>query len=364
MKKAAAAVMALTVASSLMAGQAWGAELKMIVGGKPLAFANGTPFVENGTSMMPLRDLLLGLGVQASDIGWNDGTVTAKLGDAVVTLKVGEKAIYLNGAKFKDLEVAAKTVDGRVYLPARAVAEAFGNKVGFDPATNSVLIEPAGAGGGTAAPGAGGGANGSTGSIGSTGSTGATNSGGSTGAVGGTFETKGGIPVTIAGLRADAGEIVGFAYDYNPATGEIAVKGTDGSVRTAVIADATALTFPNGNTHTGAEYKEWFHAGVSVVAVVNADGTAKALDIGYVQFRGAVLHVDSFESEYVQDGVSATGVFTTITLSVGGVEVLATVPPTTTLAALPQRGDTVSVTGTIMEDQGMAFGTVHALTIE
>jgi len=345
MKKLAAAVTSIAVAGSLFAGTALGAELKMIVKGKPLEFANGTPFVENGSSLMPLRDLLLGLGVQASDIAWDGATstVTAKYGDVTVTLKVGDKAIYKNGQKFKDLEVAAKQVNGRVYLPARAIAEAFGNKVGFDPKTNSVIIEASGD-----AATSGGGGGGST--------AGATT-------VSGSFETKGGIRISLPKTAVPAGQIAGYVYDYDPATGTITLQLTDGTEKELKLVDATKLVFLNGHTHTGAEYKKWFQSGSAIVASVNADGSVKEMKLAPVEITGVVTEVATETMDAVDaDGKDIKLTFTDVFVDVNGQVVRFST--TETLSATPKVGDTVTVTGSVTEMEGMAAGQLISLKIK
>ncbi|HZG57864.1 copper amine oxidase N-terminal domain-containing protein [Paenibacillus sp.] len=347
MKKLAASVTAIAMAGSLFAGTAFGAELKMIVKGKPLVFASGTPFVENGSSLMPLRDLLIGLGVQASDIAWDGATstVTAKYGDIVVTLKVGDKAIYKNGAKFKDLEVPAKQVNGRVFLPARAIAEAFGNSVGFDPATNSVIIEEAKGGSSAAGSGsasAGGSASNATAAA--------------------TFKTKGGIEVTLPSTTVGAGQIAGFVYDYDPATGTVTLKLADGTEKKLTLVDATKLTFVNGHSYTGKQYKAYFQSGVGVVAAANADGSLKELKVVTLEITGVVEQVttDSY------DAVDANGNATKMTLTDVYVNVSGQSVRFTTSEALtvtPKVGDSVTVQGSVSESDGYVSGHLLSLKI-
>jgi hypothetical protein len=338
MKKMIATAAAVSMAVSLFAAPAFAAELKMVVKGKPLTFANGTPFVENGTSLMPLRDLLLGLGVQASDIGWNNGTVTATYGDTVITLKVGDKAIYKNGEKFKDLEVPAKQLNGRVYLPARAVAEALGNKVGFDAATNSVIIDEA-------APGA----------SGSTPAAPAQSTGSAT--VNGTFVTKEGFTVKVSGLKAAAGQVAGFVFDYNPETAELTILLADGSKKTSTMVDATKITFSNGHTYTGKDYKGWFRSGGSIVATLNADGSVKEMTSGVVTLQGVVSKV---EIEEIDNAVDADGNPIKVTLTDMYVTIegkAVRFSTSETLKVLPKAGDTVEVKGSIgQEIEGLYYG--------
>ncbi|GCL74845.1 hypothetical protein PN4B1_48270 [Paenibacillus naphthalenovorans] len=143
------------LSSSLLANVSFAADLNMSVSGNPVQFQYGTPFIDNGSSLLPLRDLLVALGVKNDDdhIRWNDKTqsVTIVKDDKTVILSVGSKQIYLNGNLYKTLEVPAQNVNGRVYLPARAVAEALGYFVGFDSGTQTVLVQETPFGGGVKA---------------------------------------------------------------------------------------------------------------------------------------------------------------------------------------------------------------------
>lgn len=119
-------------------------ELKLTVNGQSIQFQYGSPFAKQGRSLVPLRDLLIALGVPNDDehIIW-DGksqSVTAILGDTTIRLIVGDKTIMLNGQPYAQLEVAAETLNGRVYLPGRAVAEAFGYHVDYDSASSTILV--------------------------------------------------------------------------------------------------------------------------------------------------------------------------------------------------------------------------------
>ncbi|WP_409344397.1 copper amine oxidase N-terminal domain-containing protein [Paenibacillus sp. MBLB4367] len=130
------------VASSALALPASAADLSMQVNGSAVAFEYGKPYLENGRSLFPLRDLLVALGVENDDkhIVWDGDkqSVTVIKGETRIELTVGQKGFYRNGQLFTVLDVPAANVDGRVYLPARAVAEALGYEVGFDMETGTV----------------------------------------------------------------------------------------------------------------------------------------------------------------------------------------------------------------------------------
>lgn len=130
------------MASAGLSVPAHAADLQMQVNGAAVAFEYGKPYLESGRSLFPLRDLLVALGVENDDkhIVWDGDkqSVTVIKGEIRIELAVGQKAFYRNGQLFTVLDVPAANVDGRVYLPARAVAEALGYEVGFDADTGTV----------------------------------------------------------------------------------------------------------------------------------------------------------------------------------------------------------------------------------
>ncbi|QGQ94245.1 copper amine oxidase N-terminal domain-containing protein [Paenibacillus psychroresistens] len=146
MKRIILLITVLTVFTAF-SGLASASTLKMTVDGKNVAFAYGTPIIENNRSLMPLRDLLIALNVPNDDdhIIWNqtEKSVTIKQNSDTIKLTVGETNIYKNGKVFEVLEVPAQQVKSqsdRVFLPARAVATALGYKVGYDAKTSTVQV--------------------------------------------------------------------------------------------------------------------------------------------------------------------------------------------------------------------------------
>lgn len=106
---------------------------------------DATPFIENSRTYVPVRYLALALGVAEEDILWdaNARTVTLKLDNVTLRLTIGSKTLYVNG-EAKQMDVAPVIKNGRTYLPARWVAEAFGYGVRWDEAAKTVLVCPPG----------------------------------------------------------------------------------------------------------------------------------------------------------------------------------------------------------------------------
>lgn len=103
------------------------------------------PFIENDRAYVPVRYLALSLGVSGDNIGWSPSsqTVTLSQGDVTVNAVVGGSTLYVNDQPLT-MDVAPVLRDGRTYLPARFIAEAFGYTVDWHQATQSVLIGPSG----------------------------------------------------------------------------------------------------------------------------------------------------------------------------------------------------------------------------
>jgi len=104
-------------------------------------------FAENGRTYVPVRYLGYALGMSDKDVIWNAETQTATLKwphyTKFVQLTLGSKRMYVcDGPKdwYTTMDVAPLARNGRIYLPARWVAEAFGYYVGWDPVTRTVTV--------------------------------------------------------------------------------------------------------------------------------------------------------------------------------------------------------------------------------
>lgn len=99
-------------------------------------------FITKGSAFVPLRYLAQSLGVEASGIAYADKTrqVTINNGIHKLVLQTGSMKMLLDGSQ-KTIPAAPVNKAGRLYLPARAVAEALGYAVSFDKAAVAVIIE-------------------------------------------------------------------------------------------------------------------------------------------------------------------------------------------------------------------------------
>ena len=99
---------------------------------------DATPYVSGDKSFVPIRYLGEGMG---ANVSWGESTqsVTIKKDNIVVVLHIGKKVIVVNGKEIP-MDIAPIIRDGRTYLPANNVAEAFGHTVDWDSVTKTVKI--------------------------------------------------------------------------------------------------------------------------------------------------------------------------------------------------------------------------------
>jgi len=111
--------------------------IKVILNGEQLSF-DEPPQMINGRTMVPLRAVFTAMGASVS---WNSSTqtVTAKKGDTVVVMTVGNTSPTING-KVKTIDQPSVVINGRILAPLRFVAEAFGGTVTWDNATRTATI--------------------------------------------------------------------------------------------------------------------------------------------------------------------------------------------------------------------------------
>lgn len=97
-----------------------------------------TPQIQNGRTLVPLRAIFEALG---ADINWDPvtRTVTGTKDNTMVTLTIDSKTAYINGTA-KELDVPAVIVSGRTMVPARFIAESLGAVVGWDNDSKTVLV--------------------------------------------------------------------------------------------------------------------------------------------------------------------------------------------------------------------------------
>lgn len=106
--------------------------VNVYIDGKAVAFSDSTgyPFISEGRTLVPLRVTMESFG---ASVEWDGASQTAfvRQGSTTVRCIIGENCIYRNNVKITN-DAAAVIVNGRTYLPIRAVLEAFGAQVNWD----------------------------------------------------------------------------------------------------------------------------------------------------------------------------------------------------------------------------------------
>jgi hypothetical protein len=102
---------------------------------------DAAPTIVDGRTLLPLRFAALAVGVIEDDIIWDAGrrTVTLLRGDRVVQLRIGDKAMTINGVVVP-MDVAAAIVGGRTVLPIGAVARALRADIAWDATARTVTV--------------------------------------------------------------------------------------------------------------------------------------------------------------------------------------------------------------------------------
>ncbi len=119
-----------------------GTNVKIVIDGKQGIYSSA-PIYVNGSTMLPLREVLVNLGVQNDNdhIAWNnkDKSVTVIKDSIKLYLKIGSSYALVNGVK-KKLDASPVSYNGKTYIPARFVAESFGKSVLWDSISSTVVI--------------------------------------------------------------------------------------------------------------------------------------------------------------------------------------------------------------------------------
>ena len=112
-------------------------EIKIQINGKMCEF-DTKPLIINDRTMVPMRAIFEALGAK---ITWVDRTktVVGVRNQKIVKLTINSDKAYIDGAEVT-LDSAPVIVDSRTYVPVRFVSEALGEKVDWDGATKTVII--------------------------------------------------------------------------------------------------------------------------------------------------------------------------------------------------------------------------------
>ncbi|MDK2786900.1 MAG: hypothetical protein PWP07_125 [Epulopiscium sp.] len=108
--------------------------------GKETVTADVAPYIKDGRTMLPVKYVAYALGIDPSNIKWDQATKTVTiLGDRVVQVKIGSKDLVVNGAVLT-MDTAAEVKDGRTFLPISWLASALNVPYSWDDATKTVTF--------------------------------------------------------------------------------------------------------------------------------------------------------------------------------------------------------------------------------
>ena len=130
------AVMAMSLVSGVMAD---GNAVNINFNGEPvdLSSSDAAPFIENGTTMIPIRTVSELLG---SNVEWDAETKTAAIeGETKIVLTANSSVAFVNDSEVR-VDMPVEIVDSRVYVPLRFVSENMGVTVDWDGATKTASI--------------------------------------------------------------------------------------------------------------------------------------------------------------------------------------------------------------------------------
>ncbi len=120
---------------------AYASGISVHIDGAPATFSESAKIIE-GRTLVPLRAIFNELG---ASIAWDNETqtVTAQKDGVTVVMQIGNRVFTRDGERIT-LDVPPQIVEGRAYVPARAVGESFGAKVGWEKNTRTITISTEG----------------------------------------------------------------------------------------------------------------------------------------------------------------------------------------------------------------------------
>lgn len=131
-KKLFASIVAAVMLITLLPCIGFGNEVAVYIDGEKVVFTSdsGSPFIENGRTLVPLRRTMEAFG---AEVTWDGETRSIIVRKAPVTVlcAIDEMCVYRNGVKIPN-DAAAVIRGGRTYLPIRVVLESFGAEVDWD----------------------------------------------------------------------------------------------------------------------------------------------------------------------------------------------------------------------------------------
>lgn len=116
---------------------AGGDKITVILNGNELSF-NQAPVVENGTTLVPMRDIFEALN---ASVEWNAETKTISVysNDDIMYITINSDTALVNDETYT-LDAPAKIIEGTTFVPLRFISEQLGLKIDFDSNTKIIYI--------------------------------------------------------------------------------------------------------------------------------------------------------------------------------------------------------------------------------
>ncbi|MGI5839455.1 MAG: N-acetylmuramoyl-L-alanine amidase [bacterium] len=111
--------------------------IKLVLNGNPVV-TDVAPVLQSGRTLVPIRVIMENLGAQ---VDWSDKTETVTIVGAgkTIILKIGTQTALVDGAEIP-LDVSARIIEKRTFVPLRFISEAMGAIVAWDEASFTVSI--------------------------------------------------------------------------------------------------------------------------------------------------------------------------------------------------------------------------------
>jgi hypothetical protein len=100
-----------------------------------------TPYISEGRTFMPVRYVAYALGITDDNILWNGDSQTVTLfnGDKTVKLEIGSNTMQVND-QLIIMDVSPQIAGGRTMLPIGHVASAFGARIDWNAASQTITL--------------------------------------------------------------------------------------------------------------------------------------------------------------------------------------------------------------------------------
>lgn len=137
-KKLLAFVLVALIVATIIPTASAASAIKLVIDNKTVS-SSVSPYVENGTTLVPLRVISENLG---ADVSWNSTKKQATIITAAykVVFTVDSPKYTVNGIT-KTLSSPARLSSGSTMVPIRAFAEAIGATVNYDSSSNTASIK-------------------------------------------------------------------------------------------------------------------------------------------------------------------------------------------------------------------------------